>query len=70
VVDIDLQKFFDRVNQDILMGLVAERVSDRGLLRLIRGFLTAGVLADGWSGRPTKEPARGSALALAVEPGA
>jgi RNA-directed DNA polymerase len=54
VVDIDLEKFFDRVNHDILMGLVAKRVSDRRILRLIRGFLTAGVLADGLVG-PTDE---------------
>jgi RNA-directed DNA polymerase len=47
VVDIDLEKFFDRVNHDILMGLVAKRVSDKRILKLIRGFLTAGVLADG-----------------------
>ena len=38
VVDIDLEKFFDRVNHDILMGLVARRVSDPRILRLIRGF--------------------------------
>ena len=54
VVDIDLEKFFDRVNHDILMGLVAKRVSDRRLRRLIRGFLTAGVLAQGLVG-PTDE---------------
>jgi len=42
VVDIDLEKFFDRVNHDILMGLVAKRVADKRLLKLIRGFLTAG----------------------------
>jgi RNA-directed DNA polymerase len=47
VVDIDLEKFFDRVNHDILMGLVAKRVADKRILKLIRGFLTAGVLADG-----------------------
>jgi len=71
VVDIDLEKFFDRVNHDILMGLVAKRVSDRRLLRLIRGFLTAGVLAQGLVG-PTDEgtPQGGSALALAVQSGA
>src|SRR6266545_4409508 len=39
--------FFDRVNHDILMGLVAKRVSDKRILKLIRGFLTAGVLMDG-----------------------
>jgi RNA-directed DNA polymerase len=54
VVDLDLEKFFDRVNHDILMGLVAKRVEDRRLRRLIRGFLTAGVLADGLVS-PTEE---------------
>lgn len=54
VVDLDLEKFFDRVNHDILMGLVAKRVSDPRVLRLIRGFLTAGVLAGGLVG-PTDE---------------
>ena len=54
VVDLDLEKFFDRVNHDILMGLVAERVADRGIRRLVRGFLSAGVLVDGLVG-PTDE---------------
>jgi RNA-directed DNA polymerase len=54
VVDLDLEKFFDRVDQDLLMGLVAKRVGDRRLLRLIRGFLSAGVLVDGLVG-PTDE---------------
>jgi RNA-directed DNA polymerase len=54
VVDIDLEKFFDRVNHDILMGLVAKRVSDKRILRLIRGFLSAGVLEGGLIG-PTEE---------------
>jgi RNA-directed DNA polymerase len=54
VVDIDLEKFFDRVNHDILMGLVAKRATDKRILKLIRGFLTAGVLADGLVG-PTEE---------------
>jgi len=54
VVDIDIEKFFDRVNHDILMGLMAERVSDHRILKLIRALLTAGVLADGLVG-PTDE---------------
>jgi RNA-directed DNA polymerase len=54
VVDLDLEKFFDRVNHDILMGLVAKRVADKRVLKLIRGFLTAGVLMDGLVG-PTEE---------------
>ena len=49
-MDLDLEKFFDRVNHDILMGLVAKRVTDKRILKLIRGFLTAGVLADGLVG--------------------
>jgi RNA-directed DNA polymerase len=47
VVDLDLEKFFDRVNHDQLMGQVAKRITDRRVLRLLRAFLTAGVLADG-----------------------
>ena len=47
VVDLDLEKFFDRVNHDRLMGRVAERISDKRLLKLIRAFLEAGVMEDG-----------------------
>jgi len=47
VVDLDLEKFFDRVNHDILMGKLAKRISDKHMLRLIRRFLEAGILADG-----------------------
>ena len=54
VVDLDLEKCFDRVNHDILMGLVAKRVADKRLLKLVRGFLTAGVL-DGGLVSPTTE---------------
>ena len=46
-VDIDLEKFFDRVNHDMLMGRVAKRVDDKRVLRLIRAFLNAGVMENG-----------------------
>jgi retron-type reverse transcriptase len=47
VVDLDLEKFFDRVNHDVLMGRLARRISDSRLLRLIRRYLNAGMMADG-----------------------
>lgn len=46
-VDLDLEKFFDRVNHDKLMGRIAQRVQDKRLLKLIRAFLNAGVMEDG-----------------------
>jgi RNA-directed DNA polymerase len=47
VVDLDLEKFFDRVNHDKLMAKIAERVSDQRMLKLIRVFLRAGVMENG-----------------------
>jgi RNA-directed DNA polymerase len=47
VVDMDLEKFFDRVNHDVLMSRVARRVTDKRLLKLIRAFLNSGVMIDG-----------------------
>jgi RNA-directed DNA polymerase len=47
VVDTDLSKFFDRVNHDLLMSLIAKRVSDKPLLRLIRCYLQSGIMIDG-----------------------
>jgi RNA-directed DNA polymerase len=46
-VDFDLEKFFDRVNHDKLMGQIAQRVQDKRLLKLIRAFLDAGVMENG-----------------------
>jgi RNA-directed DNA polymerase len=46
-VDLDLEKFFDRVNHDKLMGQIAKRVEDKRLLKLIRAFLDAGVMENG-----------------------
>jgi RNA-directed DNA polymerase len=47
VVDIDLEKFFDRVNHDKLMGEVAKRITDKRVLKLIRAYLSAGVMENG-----------------------
>ena len=47
VVDVDLEKFFDRVNHDVLMGRLANRIGDARCLRLIRRYLEAGILANG-----------------------
>lgn len=47
VIDADLEKFFDRVNHDILMSRVARQVKDKRILKLIRGYLQAGVLEGG-----------------------
>jgi len=47
VVDLDLEKFFDRVNHDKLMAKLARRISDKRMLKLIRAFLRAGVMEGG-----------------------
>ena len=47
VVDVDLSKFFDRVNHDVLMGRVSKRIADGRVLRLIRRYLQAGVMSEG-----------------------
>ena len=47
VVDLDLEKFFDRVNHDILMSRVARKVKDKRVLKLIRGYLKSGVMVEG-----------------------
>jgi RNA-directed DNA polymerase len=47
VVDVDLEKFFDRVNHDVLMGKLSNRIADRRILGIIQRYLTAGIMADG-----------------------
>jgi len=47
VVDVDLEKFFDRVNHDILMDRVQKRIGDAGVIRLIRAYLNSGIMMDG-----------------------
>jgi group II intron reverse transcriptase/maturase len=47
VVDTDLEKFFDRVNHDILIGLIAKRIEDKRIIKLIRKYLQAGVMING-----------------------
>jgi RNA-directed DNA polymerase len=47
VVDVDLEKFFDRVHHDVLMARLAKRIADRRVRGLIRRYLTAGILAGG-----------------------
>ena len=47
VVDVDLEKFFDRVNHDILIDRLSKRIGDAGVIRLIRAYLNSGIMSDG-----------------------
>lgn len=47
VVDVDLAKFFDRVNHDILIDRLRKRIPDTGVIRLVRAYLSSGIMADG-----------------------
>jgi retron-type reverse transcriptase len=47
VVDVDLEKFFDRVNHDVPMGRLEKRIGDKRMLGLIRRYLEAGIMANG-----------------------
>ena len=62
VVDLDLEKFFDRVNHDVLMARLARRIDDKRLLRITRRFLEAGLLRDGVCVRRTEGTPQGGPL--------
>lgn len=47
VIELDLEKFFDRVNHDKLMGLLAKKIADKGTLKLLRSYLNSGIMEDG-----------------------
>ena len=69
VVDVDLEKFFDRVNHDILMDRLAKRIADKAVLRLIRLYLQAGIMTNGVvMDRSEGTPQGGLCKALHSEP--
>ena len=69
MVDIDLAKYFDTVNHDILMDMVMVEVKERPIIKLIRAFLKSGVMVNGIESRTEegRDAARRESLAAVVE---
>ncbi len=62
VIELDLEKFFDKVNHDKLMGLLSKQITDKGTLKLIRSYLTSGIMEGGVASPGTEGTPQGSAL--------
>ncbi|MET3449660.1 RNA-directed DNA polymerase [Ralstonia sp. 1138] len=62
VVDVDLSKFFDRVNHDILIDRLKRRVNDAGVIRLVRAYLSAGIMSSGVVGNRVEGTPQGGPL--------
>lgn len=62
VVDIDIEKFFDQVNHDVLMGIIMRYVTDKRMLSLIRKFLRAGIMLHGWYAKSEEGTPQGGPL--------
>jgi RNA-directed DNA polymerase len=62
VIELDLEKFFDRVNHDKLMGLLAKKISDKRTLKLLRSYLNSGIMEDGVVTTRTEGTPQGSPL--------
>lgn len=62
VVELDLEKFFDRVNHDKLMSLISKKVTDKRTLKLIGNYLRSGILENGLVGKPEEGTPQGSPL--------
>ena len=66
VVDVDLEKFFDRVNHDVLMSRIGRRIEDAGVIRLIRSYLNAGIMNHGVVDQREQGTPQGGPLAPAT----
>jgi RNA-directed DNA polymerase len=62
IIELDLEKFFDRVNHDKLMGLLAKRIQDKLTLKLIRSYLTSGIMEGGMVSQRIEGTPQGSPL--------